>query len=336
VDKVHALVERERPEVLEIHSPYVAAMSALSARRTWFGIRTFYWHSDFIDTYLRTMLERRVSSTSADVLLAPLWAAVRVIASRCDATLVAARWQVDKLRQHGVPRVVHVPFGVEHGEFSPSAASEARRRELLGPGRERATLLVALGRFAVEKRWDVALDAFARVRQKRDAVLVIFGDGPERARMLAQARSIGIGEDVRLPGFTKNRHEMASALASADALLHACPFETFGLSIAEALACGLPVVVPDAGGAAELAEPGCSETFPAGDAEACARAVERLLATDRGSVREAARRTARKVPGVLEQFERTMGLYEELLAKRGGAYSTASRTRGLAGQERGS
>ena len=52
---------------------------------------------------------------------------------------------------------------------------------------------------------------------------------------------------VRFTGFEKRREALASALASADVLVHGCPFETFGLGVAEAVACGLPVVAPDEG-----------------------------------------------------------------------------------------
>src|SRR5262249_22814313 len=103
VDKIRALVERERPDVLEIHSPYVAAASALACPRDWFGVRTFCWHSDFIDTYLRVMLEEHMASRPATRLLEPLWAMVRTIGRGCDATFVAARWQREKLAGHGIP-----------------------------------------------------------------------------------------------------------------------------------------------------------------------------------------------------------------------------------------
>src|SRR6185436_12498401 len=112
----------------------------------------------------------------------------------CDATFVAAKWQAEKLRAHGVPRVVHVPFGIERSEFTPDRASEARRRELLGDADPRAKLLVGVGRFAVEKRWDVVLDAFVKLRETHEAVLVLFGDGPERDRMKAR---VGDRSDVR-------------------------------------------------------------------------------------------------------------------------------------------
>ncbi len=319
VDKIRDVVRRERPDVLEIHSPYVAAASVLSMPRAWFGVRTFTWHSDFIDTYLRVMIETRLPhlrGRPTSALLEPFWAMMRVIARGCDATFVAAKWQVDKLRAHGLERVVEVPFGVERAEFTPARASEARRRELLGSAPPDAKLLVGVGRFAVEKRWDVVLDAFVKLRETRDAVLVLFGDGPERERM--RARVAG-RDDVRFEGFVRDRAELASALASADALVHACPYETFGLSIAEAMSAGLPVVVPDQGGAAELADDASAERYTSLDVDACARAMARLLdreATGRDALRAAAVRAAERVPNVRGQFVSLFAEYERLLAAR--------------------
>jgi alpha-1,6-mannosyltransferase len=306
VDKIRAIVARERPDVLEMDSPYLAAAAGLSVPRACFGVRTFVWHADFIDTYLRTALERRLSPGATSVVVSPLWAMVRAIGRGCDATFVAGRWIADKLREHGVPRIAQLRFGVERARFVPEARDEAVRRALLGPGRERWTLLVALGRFAVEKRWDVALDAFVSLREKREAVLVLYGDGPEGGAL--RARVAG-RDDVLFPGFETDRSKLAAALASADALVHACPFETFGFGVAEAMCAGLPVVVPDEGGAAELADAASSETYAAGNADACAQAIERLLGRDRGSLQRGARKAAERIPTVREQFERTFDAY---------------------------
>lgn len=323
--KVREIVWRERPDVLEIHSPYMAALGALRAAPATYGIRTFQWHSDFIDTY-GGVLEDKAPFLPARLVRGatrPLWALVRAIARRCDATLVASRWQLRKLTAHGVPNVVHRPFGIERDVFRPSRRSEARRRELLGlAGRRRdAALVVGVGRFAIEKRWDVVIDAFLRVRARgRDGVLVLFGDGPERERMRALAEGGGAyARDVVFAGFTKDRSALAEALASADALVHGCPFETFGLSIAEAMSCGLPAVVPDEGGAAEMHDPESGERYPAGDPEACAAALERVL--DRAArsgvmLRAAAARAAARLPSVDEHFAEQAALYSELLARR--------------------
>ncbi len=315
VDKVRAIVRAERPDVLEINSPYVAAASALACPRTDFGVRTFLWHADFIDTYLRVMLERRASSRAADVMLEPLWAMVRRIGRGCDATICGARWQVDKLTAHGVPRVVHVPFGVDKAVFRPGARDEAARRELLGlfpdvPNPDGTRLVVAIGRFAWEKRWDVVLDAFERLAARVPARLVCFGDGPERAAMQARVGSRG---DVRFEGFITDRVRLARALASADLLLHSCPFETFGLGVAEAVAAGCPVVVPDEGGAAELAFGASSVKYRALDPDACAAAAIMLLERDPVTVRDAARAAVGCIASVEEQFRQTIALYESLL-----------------------
>jgi alpha-1,6-mannosyltransferase len=327
VDKVRDAVLQRRPDVLEIHSPYVAAASAMSLGRASFGIRTFVWHADFIDTYLRGSLERKLGPRATNVVVEPLWAWVRAIARACDATFVASKWQKDKLDAHAVERTVLLPFGVEKDVFTPTAKSEAVKRELLG-GQARAggkdpALLVAIGRFAVEKRWDVVLDAFIELRARgRDAVLVIFGDGPERARMQAQVSG---RDDVRFLGFERDRERLAQVLASADALVHGCPFETFGLGVAEAVACGLPLVVPDQGGAFEQADPVSSIVYPTGDSHACARAIEELLDRDPAARTEAALAAAARVPSVQSHFEKLYAAYDQLLQARGPARVKAGR-----------
>ena len=313
--KIRDVIARERPDVLEIHSPYMAAVGALRARKGTYGVRTFQWHSDFIDTYGGVLADKAPFLPSAIVRGAtqPLWSLVRGIARRCAATLVASAWQVGKLTAHDVPNIVHRPFGIERSIFRPDAASTEARRALLAlAGRtEETTVLVGLGRFAIEKRWDVVIDAFKLLRT--DAVLVLFGDGPERERMKARANA-----NVVFPGFSKERHALAASLASADALVHGCPFETFGLSIAEAMSCGLPAVVPDDGGASEMHDPDSGERYTANDAEACAEAIERLLgrlATERTAMRTSAARAAGRLPSVLQQFEEQVALYNELLAR---------------------
>ena len=313
--KIRDVIARERPDVLEIHSPYMAAVGALRAREGTYGVRTFQWHSDFIDTYGGVLADKAPFLPASVVRGAtqPLWSLVRGIARRCKATLVASAWQVGKLRAHGVPNIVHRPFGIERSIFRPDAASPDARRALLAlAGRtEETTVLVGLGRFAIEKRWDLVIDAFKLLRT--DAILVLFGDGPERERMKARANA-----NVVFPGFSKDRVALASSLASADALVHGCPFETFGLSIAEAMSCGLPAVVPDDGGASEMHDPGSGERYTANDVEACAHAIERLLgrlATDRTAMRTSAARAAGRLPSVMQQFEEQVALYNELLQR---------------------
>jgi alpha-1,6-mannosyltransferase len=347
-DKICGIVKRERPDVLEVHSPYLAAWGTMRADRAHYGIRTFQWHSDFIDTYagvLRGQLHlggldaeptvrHRAVARMLGAATDPLWGLVRGISERCDATLVAAAWQREKLTAHGVPRVVRVPFGIERSIFHPDARSAEARREMIGLTAHSSalgsdvTIVVGVGRFAVEKRWDIVIDAFLKLRARPGApptVLVLIGDGPERARMEARSACC---PDIAMPGFVRGRAELARMLASADMLLHGCPFETFGLSIAEAMSCGLPAVVPDAGGASEMHVPGAGETYRALDVAACTDAAARLLtrlAREPGKARTAAAEAAKRLPNVTEQFEGQVALYERLLNFRGRTTSNGAR-----------
>jgi len=298
----------------------MAAVGALRARRDTFGIRTFQWHSDFIDTYGGVLQDKATWLPSPIIqgVTQPLWSLVRSIARRCDATLVASAWQVSKLSAHGVANVVHRPFGIERSIFRPDRRSPEGRRALLALAgcTEDTTVLVGLGRVAIEKRWDLVIDAFKELRARgHEAVLVLFGDGPERQRMQERAGDA----PVFLPGFSKDRGELATHLANADMLVHGCPFETFGLSIAEAMSCGLPAVVPDDGGANEMHDPGSGERYVAGDAHACTDAIVRLLArmgVNNEALRTSAARASSSLPSVLQHFSEQIDLYGSLLDRR--------------------
>lgn len=309
--RVRALIRRERPDVIEINSPYLAALAALSLPKNDAKIKTWAWHSDHIDTHVTPRLGRHCGARGAGLATRPLWSLMAAIARRCDATLVASQCERSKLERHGFPHVVRVPLGVDKGIFTPQARSEARRSELLAGRPADSALLVGIGRLSVEKHWRVVLQAFFRVRAERPAVLVLFGDGPERARLAALA---GPRDDVRLLEFEPDRRRLAQALASSDLLVHACPYETFGLGVAEAVSVGLPIVVPDAGGASEHARGACAERYPAGSVEGCAAAIQRLLQRDRAVVRRAAREAALAVIDVRQQFAATIELYQRLLA----------------------
>ena len=128
---------------------------------------------------------------------------------------------------------------------------------------------LAVGRLASQKRFDVLLAAFDSL----DATLVVAGDGPVRGRLEAAAPPnvsfIGFADDQRLRELYRSAHGLI------------CPsLETFGLVMAEALACGTPVIAQRAGGAVELIREGVNGAFLATvDAEGVRRAiaeVERL------------------------------------------------------------
>ncbi|MFO0673168.1 MAG: glycosyltransferase [Polyangiaceae bacterium] len=107
-----------------------------------------------------------------------------------------------------------------------------------------------------------------RGSQRDDSArLVLLGDGPERAAM--EARMPRGRDDVTFAGFEIGRGRQHARRAETCSSC-GCPFETFGLGVAEAIAAGLPAGLADQGGAAEQAHGPSVVLYPSGDAEALA------------------------------------------------------------------
>lgn len=177
--------------------------------------------------------------------------------------------------------------GVDAELFSPLRRSEALRARLLGGG---DLLLLSVGRVSHEKRLEVLLDAFRRVRDETPgARLAIAGDGPAREGLEA-----GAPDGVEFVG-QLHGEELAALYASADVFCFPSTTDTFGQVILEAAASGLPVVAAAAGGAAELVRHGRTGLLvPPDDPAAFARVLVELASSPdrRGTLGRAARAAA--------------------------------------------
>ena len=279
---VHRILDRESPQVVEGSSPWTGGWFA--ARWPGGALKALVFHQDPVAVYPHTLLGAFLSPARIDRLFDWYWGYLRQLSARFDLTVAGGAWLADRLARFGIHRPTAVPFGIDKRAFSPALRSEQHRVELLrrcgvdGSGK----LLVAVSRHHPEKRLGTLLDAFAVASRRRALGLTIYGDGP--LRRWVQYRAAGI-PGVNVAGFITERRTIARALASADALLHGSAAETYGLSVAEAICSGLPLVAPDRGGAADLAASGYAELYPPGDASACANAILRLLDRDRDAMR---------------------------------------------------
>jgi len=123
--------------------------------------------------------------------------------------------------------------------------------------------------------------------------------------------------NVYVAGQINDADQLATVMASADALIHGSAAETFGLVLAEALCSGTPLVIPDAGASATFAGPGYAETYRAGDAADGADAILRLLSGDRAEQSKAALAAADAHVFTVEQhFARLFEIYERIVADR--------------------
>jgi len=185
----------------------------------------------------------------------------RRLCEQADAFIVPSAFARERLRELGAP----LPW--ERVRVLPPPV---RLPDVVGGGdggeAPDAPYALIVSRLSPEKGLDVAIEACRIV----DMPLVIAGDGPERDALQAQ----GAGGRVRFLG-----HVGADALAglragAAIALVPSRSAETFGLAVAEAMACGLPVAGSRVGALGELLEP--DALVPPGDAAALAEAIARL------------------------------------------------------------
>lgn len=294
---VHAALDAEAPDVVEGSSPWSGGWFA--ARWRGRAKKAFVFHQDPVAVYPQTFLGGALGSARVDRLFGAYWAYLRSLSGRFDRTIVSGEWLAERLRGHGIANALAVPFGIDKARFSPrhaDASLKARWLAKCGLAHD-APLWIAISRFHPEKRLGTLLDAFERAHHAREMGLVIFGQGPLERWVRRRADKL---EHVHVAGFTADRELIAATLASADGFLHGSAAETYGLVVAEAVCSGTGVVVPTVGGAADLADDSFAETYPAGDAKSCAKAMLALLERPRDLVRQAAIATAATRIGTME------------------------------------
>ena len=178
-------------------------------------------------------------------------------------------------------------WGVELGQFSPVKRDPQLRRSLgLAEGQP---LLIYVGRLDREKRPDVVVEAFRRLPPPLGATLLLLGDGPMREQFVGRT-----AERIFAPGFCRDRDDLAAWLASADLYVSAMADETFGVSILEAQASGLPVVGVAAGAMIDRVTDEIGRLGPVDDADAMAANILSVLKADRSRMGEIAQLHARE------------------------------------------
>ena len=207
--------------------------------------------------------------TGDHLLKESLWAYVRLFYDQCAMVFCPSEASRLELVEHRVKsRLEPFPQGIDCGLFDPARRDESLQQDL-GDGR---CVLLWVGRISPEKGLDALAASYAALRARRDDVhLVIVGEGPyrERLRELApNASFLGV----------KTGAELAAIYASADVFLFPGRAETFGQTVLEAAASGLPAVVSAGSGTEDaMIRDVTALSIAPGDARGFVAAVEQLL-----------------------------------------------------------
>jgi len=309
---LHATLDAWQPDHVEASSPWSSA--TMVGRWQGAASRSLVMHADPLAAYAYRWLGGIAPTSVIDRCFGSFWRHLRGLGNMFDSVICANGHLSERLAAGGVNNTETIRMGVEPGIFSPALRSaELRRSALAGLGLgPDAVLLLGIGRFSAEKRWELVLRAAGECGRKQSVGLLLVGHGSKRQKleMIAeQYRNVDV-----LPPIT-DRAELASLLASADALVHGCEAETFCLVAAEARASGIPLIVPDKGAAADQLVDGAGTSYRAGREQSLEQAIARFINRGPELQRAAAVRASR--PRTMdEHFAELFARYQSLTPER--------------------
>ena len=259
--RVQAALVSHQAEVVHLASPvFLGAHGAAVARRL--GLPAVAVFQTDLPSYARAYRLGRAGEAFA-------WRWLRGIHNGAARTLAPSTVTATGLLGQGIGNVWLWGRGVDTRRFDPAKRSQELRAALLANEGHGGELIVGyVGRLATEKR----VELLAGITGLAEVRLVIVGAGPAGA-MLRQHMpdAIFLGE--------RRSEELAAIYASLDVFVHSGPYETFGQTLQEAAASGLPVVAPAAGGPLDLvADRATGYLVPPSDPGAFTAAVARLAA----------------------------------------------------------
>ncbi|MDO3639410.1 glycosyltransferase family 4 protein [Mycolicibacterium arseniciresistens] len=281
------------PDVVHLASPALLGWGGVHAAR-YLGVPTV--------AVFQTDVAGFAESYGVGVLSRASWAWTRRLHSKADRTLAPSTSAMENLAAHRIPRVHRWARGVDITGFAPSARDNALRQRWSPDGRP---VVGFVGRLAPEKH----VERLAVLAARDDLQLVVVGDGVDRAKLQAVLPS------AVFTGALYGQ-ELATAYASMDVFVHPGEHETFCQAVQEAMASGLPVVAPDAGGPRDLVAPyRTGLLLPVAEFEAkLADSVDHLIA-ERQRYSVAARRSVlgRTWPAICDEL---LGHYEAVQGLR--------------------
>lgn len=271
IDFVHLyrLIRRVKPDVLEAGDPWLTGVFCIALRKLglYKGLLVSFYHSDPVPTYFLPWAERG----ALQGLRAPLAKAAGFLFYRLqrlyDLTAVSSKVMEERLRAQGIRAVTHLPFGVPAFFLQGAFAPESKQ----GPGQEGVRLLYA-GRLDRDKGVDLVLENLPKLL-KRNVWITVIGRGA-----LAKEFAAFKHARYRYLGFIDDQAKVREIYDQHNILLAPGPHETFGLGVLEAMARGLVVVGPNAGGTGELLKEAKSPfRFDAGSSLDFLETVEKAL-----------------------------------------------------------
>lgn len=280
-DAVFELLREYQPNIIESLCPWVLPWIAI--RHRWRFPETALvagYRTDFPNAHVYRVMRDLAGHYPASFFRELAYLYARLTYNRFDRVYTLNAEAGRMLCNLGQTNTGVLGLGVNIEHFSPTHRDPAFRASV-GLQNTKGPLLIYAGRIDNEKRADLLVSMFKALPKDLDAAMVLIGDGKLRAQLQEEAR----GLPIAFPGFEANRNALARALASSDIYVSGMADETFGISVLEAQASGLPVVGVTSGAMIERVPDGSGLLGPVGDFPAMAENVARLWRGDYQAMR---------------------------------------------------
>jgi glycosyltransferase involved in cell wall biosynthesis len=235
VSWLNHLLRKIKPDILHAH--YASGYGTLGRLSGFHPYILSVWGSDVFDFPYKSFINRKI-------VVANLYAADHI----CSTSKVMAE-QVRKLTS-AIRSINVIPFGIDTKIFRPALKQKNEDTITIG------TVKTLASKYGI----DILIRAFAEVRRKlknnspemvEKLRLLIVGDGPDLKLLQDLTRKEGVADITEFAGKIPH-HLVPDYLNRLDIYVAVSRFESFGVAVLEASACGLPVVVSDVGGLPEV------------------------------------------------------------------------------------
>ncbi len=292
VFRLRKALKEIQPDVIEIGSPYIhpwmIPLALIGLKKpVLFG----YWHADFPVTYVNRGVSY-IHPFLGKLAEKAAWVYARNSFGKFHEIFTGSQKVIEYMNMNKIKNTLWVPLGVDYDMFNPSKKDKTLARKLKDGKSDRLTIFFP-HRFCEEKGVRTLIKAYPLICERLgyEPALVFCGTGPDLDKVKNLAKKYN---HVQYLGFLAGRDEMARYYASCDMGLALSGWETFGLTILEALASGQLLVGANERAAAEhVTLSGAGVTISPGNPEALADAITGVwLNGNHAKMKKAARKYA--------------------------------------------
>ena len=248
-------IKKFDPDIIHVHTPFSVGWEAILISKI-LKIPLVGTHHTFYNHYLRHV------KLDYEWMKKISWKFTIGFYNRCNLILSPSKSLADELVKEGLKCSIHVlQNSIDIDLFKPLENQQNREKIKKSFGVKKRSICY-MGRLSYEKSIDQVIRAFALINKKMPELnLMLIGDGPERKNLANLAKDFNVGSSIIFTGSLLHNGDLVRALQANDLFISASKSENMPLSVLEAMAVALPLILVKEKGLAELVKENVNGVF---------------------------------------------------------------------------